>query len=141
MMLADALANLFPERGLPKHLPIFLRLWGRNKQRQHFRHAPAIFLGQLGQKPTGHVTQYALISSQSNTNQIIHQDLVYSAAAFTSPTAPEAIISFISSVEKPSTSERISAVCSPSNGDRITSAGLADSLIGHPTEIYSPRSG
>ena len=32
-------------------------------------------------------------------------------------------------------------MCSPSRGDRSTSAGLSDSLTGQPTERYSPLSG
>ena len=42
---------------------------------------------------------------------------------------------------KPSTSRRISSVCSPNSGERSTSVGQSDSLIGMPTFRYLPRSG
>ena len=48
----------------------------------------------------------------------------------------EAIWSFL----KPS-SARTSSVCSPSSGERFTSDGLSDILIGLPTERYLPRVG
>ncbi len=57
------------------------------------------------------------------------------------PTAPEPSISAISSSRKPSTSRRISPVCSPSSGERTTSEGLSDILIGLPTVRYFPRAG
>lgn len=58
----------------------------------------------------------------------------YSAACLTTgSSAPEARILASSSASKPSTSVRISSVCSPSRGERTTSLGLSDNLIGLPT--------
>ena len=45
------------------------------------------------------------------------------------------------SSRKPSTSRRISTVCSPRSGERTTSEGLSDILIGLPTVRYFPRAG
>ena len=45
-----------------------------------------------------------------------------------------------SSLPYPS-SASTSSVCSPSSGERVTSVGLSDILIGLPTERYLPRFG
>src|SRR6201999_1970826 len=68
--------------------------------------------------------------------------LRYSAACLRGgSSAPESWISAIWWSLKPSTWRRISSVCSPSSGERCTSVGLSDSLIGLPTEKYLPRVG
>src|SRR5215211_527732 len=66
----------------------------------------------------------------------------YSAACFRGgSSAPESWISATWWSEKPSTWRKISSVCSPSSGERVTSLGESDSLIGLPTEMYLPRVG
>ena len=59
----------------------------------------------------------------------------------TQPVAPDALISAILVSDRCSTSRNTSSVCSPSKGERFTSAGLSDSLIGLPTDRYLPRVG
>src|SRR3979411_1557194 len=67
---------------------------------------------------------------------------VYAAACLRGgSSAPESWISATWWSENPSTWRRISSVCSPSKGDRVTSLGLSDILIGLPTEKYLPRGG
>src|SRR6185295_9302563 len=58
-----------------------------------------------------------------------------------SENAPAAFLAAISASLNPSTSLRISSVCSPSVGDRSILAGDADSLIGMPTFHHLPRCG
>ena len=66
----------------------------------------------------------------------------YSAAERATPPSPgEAINDDTLAGSKPSTSRRISSVCSPSNGERFTSDTLSDILIGLPTLRYLPRVG
>src|SRR6202521_271102 len=57
------------------------------------------------------------------------------------PVAPEPLMSTTSLSVKPSTFLRISSVCSPSSGERATTLGLSESLIGLPTDRYLPRAG
>src|SRR5579863_1450640 len=47
---------------------------------------------------------------------------------------------WISAAPRPS-SFSTSSVCSPRSGERLTSVGLSESLIGLPTERYLPRLG
>src|ERR1700687_2912704 len=66
----------------------------------------------------------------------------YSAANFRGgSSAPESWISATWWSVKPRTCRRISSVCSPSRGERVTSVGLSDILMGLPTEEYLSRSG
>lgn len=62
----------------------------------------------------------------------VYQDTQTALAAFAASISPALI---------PSTDPRISSVCSPSSGDRTTSAGESDSLMGLPTVRYFPRVG
>jgi hypothetical protein len=63
------------------------------------------------------------------------REALHSAAIATaSPRAPLALISSIRCWLKPSTSCRISRLCSPSSGERSTIVGLSESLMGLPTE-------
>src|SRR4029079_12980050 len=55
--------------------------------------------------------------------------------------APALFHAFIFSLGYPSTSCRISSVCSPSVGERLIAAGDAESLIGMPTFHHLPRCG
>ena len=55
-------------------------------------------------------------------------------------TAPSARNCSTSAAEKPNCANTCS-VCSPSSGERVTSVGLSDSLIGLPTDRYLPRAG
>src|SRR5580692_10242272 len=57
------------------------------------------------------------------------------------PRAPEFFRSRTRLSSKPRTSLRISLVCSPRRGERATSVGLSESLIGLPTVRYLPRVG
>src|SRR6202030_3576453 len=55
--------------------------------------------------------------------------------------APETLMSATSLSEYLSTLRKISSVCSPRSGERRTSAGESDNLIGLPTVRYLPRPG
>src|ERR1700692_3193053 len=55
--------------------------------------------------------------------------------------APDDLMSATSLSEYFSTLRKISSVCSPKSGERRTSAGESDNLIGLPTVRYLPRPG
>src|ERR1700730_1174699 len=65
----------------------------------------------------------------------------YAAIRGASPRAPEFLRSRTRLSSNPRTSLRISSVCSPRRGERATSVGLSESLIGLPTVRYLPRVG
>src|SRR5580658_5506244 len=94
-----------------------------------------------------HERQYASTSSFGTLGAAHHfvvgRQINQAASAFFSATlsAPDALISAISFAEKRNTSRNTSSVCSPSSGERRTSAGESDSLIGLPTVRYRPRAG
>src|SRR5258708_18597415 len=72
----------------------------------------------------------------------VFSNTAYSAATFRGgSSAPESWISATWWSVKPNTCRRISSVCSPSSGERVTSLGLSDIFMGLPTEKYLPRSG
>ena len=98
-MLAGGLANPVHGHIQPTHHQACPLSSGRNTQQRHSRHVLTVFLIQPDQMPVGHVKQYALCPSQSKSDDVFCGGNAYSAAAFTSPTAPDAMISAISSAE------------------------------------------
>ncbi len=76
---------------------------------------------------------FALASSAALTLPVYDNVLALPLFSVASYTAPEDFISAISSSLYPSISLRISSVCSPNNGERLTSTSVSDSFIGQPT--------